>query len=409
MHFPRDPHQIPHRRRSRSLRVVLPALCSLAALSAPAFAQIAFQTQIAFATGPSPYAVATGDFNGDQNPDLAVTMQGNNRVYIYNGSATGVFSFAVSYVVGSQPNAIVAVDLNHDGFIDLAVANRQAATVSILLGHGNSTFNAAVAYPVGSLPIAIAAGSFNPDGYTDLVTANAGDVCGPPFNPCGTVSLLRNYGDGTFYPGTTLYPGVVPTGIAAGTFTAGGDADIIVTSYAGNQYTVYLGDGGGAFPTAQGPFTTLSANAVVVSDFNGDGNSDVAISRSDDGDVSLQHGNGNGTFQAASYYSEGSSGSHPYSAALGDFDGDSHADIALANYSDNSVAILRDRTIGNGGFDTALTFSGGLNGPSSIAVADFNRDGKPDIVVVNAAADSLTVLLNASLPTDRIFASGFEF
>jgi len=399
----------PARRYPTSRLPLLVLACSLAGISAPACAQIAFQAQTALATGPSPYAVAVGDFNGDQLPDLAVTMQGNNRVYIYSGSASGAFSFAISYVVGSQPAAIIATDLNHDGFMDLAITNRQAATVSILLGHGNGTFNAAVAYAVGSLPIAIAVGGFNPDGYADLVTANSGDVCGPPFTPCGTVSLLRNVGDGTFYLGATLYPQVIPTGIATGVFTAGGDQDLVVTSYAGSQYSLYFGDGGGGFPTSQGPFTTLSANAVVLADFNHDGSTDLAISRSDDGDVSVQRGNGNGTFQTAAYYSEGTSGSHPYSAAQGDFDGDGYADLVLANYSDNSVAVLRDRTVGNGGFDGALTFTGGLTLPSSVAVGDFNRDGKSDIVVVNSGADSLSVFLNVSVPTDRIFASGFEF
>jgi hypothetical protein len=382
--------------------------CLLAAASVPASAQIAFQAQLAFATIPNPSAVAVGDFNGDGKADLAVTAEGNNRVYIYTGNGTGTFSFSISYVVGSQPVAILATDLNHNGTIDLAVANRQSATVSILLGHGDGTFNAAVGYPVGQLPESIAMGSFNPDGYADLVTANSGDVCGPPFNPCGTVSLLRNVGDGTFSTGATLYPGVVPTNIATGVFTASGDSDVVVTSANSNEYFVYLGDGGGAFPVVKGPLTTASAFAIAVADFNGGGKSDLALSRANFGDVSLQLGNGDGTFQAEAIYSEGTASAHPYAVAIGDFDGDSSPDLALANYGDNSVAVLRDRTLGNGGFDTALTFSGGLNNPSSIAVGDFNRDGKPDLVVVNSSANNLTVLLNTSVPTDRIFASGFQ-
>src|SRR5450432_2887061 len=128
-------------------------LWCLLALSAPASAQIAFQAQLAMATGPTPSAVAVGDFNRDGKQDLAVAMEGNDRVYLYNGNGNGTFTFAVSYAVGSQPVAISAIDLNHDGKLDLAVANRQGGTVSILLGHGDSTFATAVAYPVGALPI----------------------------------------------------------------------------------------------------------------------------------------------------------------------------------------------------------------------------------------------------------------
>jgi hypothetical protein len=46
--------------------------------------------------------------------------------------------------------------------------------------------------------------------------------------------------------------------------------------------------------------------------------------------------------------------------------------------------------------------------PTSIAVGDFNGDGRADFVVVNNAGDSLVVFLNASLPVDRIFVDGFE-
>ena len=381
----------------------------LGATSVSVSAQIAFQAQLAIPTGPTPSAVAVGDFNGDGKVDLAVAMQGNNRVYIYSGDGAGGFNFAISYVVGAQPVAIVAADLNHDGKLDLAVANRQAASVSVLLGNGNSTFAAAIAYTVGTLPISLAAGNYDPDGYIDLVTANSGDVCGPPFNPCGTISLLRNNGDGSFHSGATLFPGIVPTSVASGVFTAGGDSDIVVTSYTDNALYVYFGNGGGSFPSVQGPLATLSANAVVIADFNGDGSSDLAVSRSDHGDVSLQLGKGDGTFQTPGIYSEGASDAHPYSATTGDFDGDGFPDLALANYSGNSVAVLRTRTVGNGGFDGALTFTGGLNGPSSIAMADFNGDGKPDLVVTNSSASTLTVLLNVSIPTDRIFGNGFDF
>jgi hypothetical protein len=397
---------------ARVLWTLAASSCWLAVASMPAAAQISFQAQPPMAAGSYPAAVAVGDFDRDGNPDLAVIMQGNNRVYLYSGDGSGSFHFTISYLVGSQPSAIVATDLNHDGKLDLAVTNRQDGTVSILLGNGNATFSAAVAYAVGALPNLIVADSFDPDGFVDLVTANTGDACGPPFAPCGSISLLRNNGDGTFYAGTTLTlpAGDVPSGIASGVFTAGGDADLVVTSTGSNEFIVYLGDGGGGFPVTRGPFATLSAGAVVVADFNHDGKRDLAIARWNHGDVSLQLGNGDGTFQAAASYGEGTSGAHAYSAVDGDFDGDGFPDLALANFGDNSVAVLRDRPLVNGGFDfdAALTFTGGLNSPRSIAVGDFNRDGKPDFVVVNDVGGNLTVFLNTSTPIDHVFADGFE-
>ncbi|MEO6689069.1 MAG: VCBS repeat-containing protein [Dokdonella sp.] len=374
-----------------------------------ASAQIAFEAQTPMPTGPTPYAIAVGDFNADGKLDLAVAMLGNNRVYIYSGNGLGAFSFAISYVVGNEPVAIVAADLNHDGKLDLAVANHGGSAVSILLGNGNATFSAAVAYAVGPSPYRLAAGSFDPDGFVDLVTANNGNVCTPPFASCGSLSLLRNNGDGTFVAGAmaSLSPGDVPTGIASGVLTTGGDTDLVFTGSGSNEYSVYLGDGGGGF-AVHGPFATASADAIVIADFNKDGKNDLAISRVNDGDISLQYGNGDGSFQAAAIYSAGAVGAYPDSAVVTDLDGDSFPDLALANYNDNSVAVMRTRTVGNLGFDAALTVTGGLDHPSSIAEGDFNGDGRPDLVVTNAGSGTLSILINTSVSNDRIFGNGFE-
>jgi len=370
-------------------------------------AQIAFDAQSPVQTGPAPIAAVVGDFNGDGHPDVAVAMKGNDRVYIYSGNGAGGLAFAISYAVGVQPSAIVAADFNHDALLDLATANAGSSNVSVLLANADGTFQPAVAYATGDTPVSIAADSYDADGYIDLVTANAGNVCAPPLAACGSVSLLRNNADGTFYTGATLYPQFVPSRLAAGSFH-GSDSDIVVTSQSSNAFLVYLGDGGGGFPNVKGPFATLGADDVVVADFNGDGISDLALPRFNEGDVSLQLGNGDGTFQPAGFYSEGAVDGGVGGGAVGDFDGDGFPDLVVANVNDASVAVLRDRTIGNGGFWGALTFVGGLSQPTSIAVGDFDGDGRQDFVVVNNAGDSLVVFLNDSSPVDRIFADGFE-
>ena len=387
--------------------------CLLAAASMTASAQIAFTAQLPMTTGPNPRSIAVGDFNGDGKLDLAVAMYGNNDVYIYTGNGDGTFSYSGFRAVGVNPNSIVAIDLNGDGILDLATANLGSGTVSVLIGngtagHGDGTFKAAVAYAVGSLPTSIAAGSFNPNGYADLVTANQGNVCGaPPFAPCGTVSLLRNNGDGTFYSGATLYPQFLPDRVATGVFTASGDSDLVVSSYSGSSFKIYKGDGGGGFPGANSYFVA-SAYAVAAADFNGDGKKDLVISRYDYGDFSLRRGNGDGTFQADFIVGEAAASANPFDAAVGDFDGDGFPDLALANFTDNSVVVLRDRTVGNGGFYSGLTLTSYLYHPCSIAVGDFNGDGKPDLVVASFDDTKLTVFLNTSIPIDRIFANGFE-
>ena len=118
-------------------------------------------------------------------------------------------------------------------------------------------------------------------------------------------------------------------------------------------------------------------------------------------DVVLLLGKGDGTFGGLYIYSVGGSG---VAEAVADFDGDGRPDLAVA-VSDSTVRVLRDRA--TGGFDPALTILGSLDRPTSIAIGDFNGDGKQDFVVGDTSGH-ITVFLNTSVPTDRIFANGFN-
>jgi hypothetical protein len=124
------------------------------------------------------------------------------------------------------------------------------------------------------------------------------------------------------------------------------------------------------------PTYTVSPGQPVVADFNGDGNLDIATSGG-----SLLLGKGDGTFQNAQDY--GSAGS----VAVGDFNGDGIPDLAVVHPGsgsgpDGSVEILLGN--GDGTFRSAGSFAAGT-WPRSIAVADFNGDGKEDIVTANFA------------------------
>jgi FG-GAP-like repeat len=91
-----------------------------------------------------------------------------------------------------------------------------------------------------------------------------------------------------------------------------------------------------------------SPAAVAVGDFNEDGNLDLVVASNPNnsnlnqlGMLSVLLGNGNGTFQLSQIYTVGK---FPLSVAIGDFNGDGHLDLAVANALDSSVSIL----LGNG-------------------------------------------------------------
>ncbi|PYN65285.1 MAG: VCBS repeat-containing protein [Candidatus Rokuibacteriota bacterium] len=340
-----------------------------------------------FAVGLHPRSVATGDFNGDGVPDLAVASQfwccpvkpGTFSVLL--GNSDGTFRAATIFASGSNPRAVALGDFNADGKLDLVVADGMGSAVWVLLGNGDGTFQTAVTYAAGDSPYAVVVGDFNADSKLDLVVAvgSAG------------VSVLLGNGDGTFQPPLTFGAGsgasASDSSVAVGDFNADGRLDLAVANSDSNNVSVLLGNGDGTF---QAPLTFgagSGASSVAVSDFNGDGKLDLVVTVGSAG-VSVLLGNGDGTFQAAVNYATGSS---PYAVAVGDFNADGKVDLAIANGDAADVSVLLGN--GDGTFQTtALTFSTGT-WPSSVAVGDFNADGRLDLAVANFGAASVSVLL----------------
>ena len=134
------------------------------------------------------------------------------------------------------------------------------------------------------------------------------------------------------------------------------------------------------------PKLTQEANAVATADFNGDGIPDLAVSDSNSGQVLLAIllGNGDRTFTATA--TSPTVGLYPDSIAVADFNSDGKADLAVTSVDQVTVTILLGN--GDGTFTAAPTLD--TNGtPQSIAAGDFNFDGIPDLAVVNGESVSI--------------------
>ena len=129
--------------------------------------------------------------------------------------------------------------------------------------------------------------------------------------------------------------------------------------------------------------------SVAVADFNGDGNPDLATANSTSNTVSVLLGTSSGTFGSQTTYAVGSG---PFSVAVGDFNGDGNPDLATANVNDNTVSVLLGTATGNGTFQPQATYTVGSN-PNSVAVGDFNGDGKLDLATTNVNSNTVSVLL----------------
>jgi uncharacterized repeat protein (TIGR01451 family) len=147
------------------------------------------------------------------------------------------------------------------------------------------------------------------------------------------------------------------------------------------------------FAPAEAYAVGSSPSAIIVGDFNGDGKSDLAVANLASGDVSVLLNKGDGTFQAAA---TSPAGTAPQALAAGDFNGDGKLDLVVINQgiptSGNSGAIFFLPGNNDGTFQAPVPIEADQF-PASVAVADLNADGKPDLILGDASRGTLTVLL----------------
>ena len=263
------------------------------------------------------------------------------------------FSAPTLFTVGinTAPTPVAVGDFNGDGIPDLVVSNRGTNNVSVFLGNGDGTFQAPINTAVGTLPTAVVIGDFNVDGKLDLAVANAGD---------GTVTVLFGNGDGTFSINATYTVGNTPIAIAFGQC---GSPCLAVVNQSDQTVSVLLGKTSGSF-FVEG--TTLATGntpvSIAMSDVNGDGNVDIIVANNGDSTVSVFLGDGHGDFPSSSTSATGvTATTFPVgSLAVGDFNGDGKPDLAVVNGQKVSgvVTVL----MGNGDGTFSLSASYGISG-----------------------------------------------
>jgi hypothetical protein len=381
------------------------------ALSASAAAAVSFTAQQTFATGTGPHFVAAGDINGDGKPDLLITNRQSNTVSVLinttaPGFSTATFAAKVDLAVGSNPAQVAFGDLDGDGKPDLVVVNSASSNISILhnttaAGSTTPSFAAAQTISTNSYPFAVVLADFDGDGKLDMIVANTGS---------NLISVYRNStaaGSATYsFDGPTkIVTGAEPSSLAVADFNGDGKPDIVVGAYIGNLATVILNSTpAGSTSISFGNSLVLPAGPGVVSvatgDFNRDGKPDVAISNSFALTTTVyinKTASGADTPDFAPGLDFGTALS-PASVAVADLDGDGAPDILAANQSGATASVLINTTaVGSlvPSFATVQTFTAG-NDPVEAIAADINGDGRPDIIVANNTDNTYSVLLNTS-------------
>jgi hypothetical protein len=248
-----------------------------------------FQAPVEYAVPAQPASVALGDFNNDGNLDIATADQGNQTpscvsVLLGNGDGTFREPAIVTYPPsGSGPLALAAGNFDGDKNLDLAVTLGfiSSGAAQILLGNGDGTFTLGASYPLDINSLAIVTADLRSDGKTDLAVAQGNEL----------VVLLGN-GDGTFQQptdyrmGWDFFVNVNSFNVAVGDMNGDGIPDLVtvpnVLSDNNNYSAVYIfpGKGDGTFgsPEISYPAAYNSLpRGVALADFNGDHQLDVAF------------------------------------------------------------------------------------------------------------------------------------
>lgn len=347
-----------------------------------------------YAVGSGASAIASGDFNGDGRLDLAVVNSTDGTVSILLGNGEGTFQPAVPYSAGNLPTAIAVGDFNGDGKLDLAIMDSLSggnSTVTILLGNGDGTFMPEAAPPffTNAILTSIAIGDFDGDGKLDLAVSYTTDpyVSGVGVEAQANVSILPGNGDGTFGTPLSVWSnlGVSSLSMAVGDFNHDGKLDIVTTDST-FEVVVLRGNGDRTF---QSPVTSAVSPAlsspnsgipIVVGDFDGDGNLDVAMPLVDveempnEGSITVMLGKGDGSFYKSTYPFSGQNLA-AQGLALADFNGDGYPDLAVTTPSYGTTNVLLG--IGDGTFLAPASTSSGFG----VVAGDFNGDGRMDLAI----------------------------
>ena len=380
----------------------------------------------------NPTAIVVVDLDSDGDLDMAVTGFGS-EVTVFKGSGTGSFGVDASYLVAGLLVSLAAVDLDADSDLDLVVTDGIGDDIALLLNAGDATFDDEIRYPAGEAPAYIETADLDSDGDLDLLILNhqgesvmvrfsngdgtlssplivdgigagaldlaAEDLDGdgdPDLVVTSTQDVSLIWNEGCTPPLCPSYAeaveyglgGVTPTWAAVGDLDGDGDDDLAVTRSSSHDVSVLLNAGGGSFSDPVDYSAGYFPNSVVMGDLDGDGDQDLVLTNPGTiSSVSVLFNQGDGTFGDVELYG---AGGNPVSAAVVDVDDDNDLDLALA-LDEDAVSILENA--GDGTFSAPATYAI-EGGPSSIAAGDLDGDGAIDLAVAARSSNDLAILLN---------------
>jgi hypothetical protein len=375
-------------------------LLGCALLPVTSFAQVSFPSHPITTNSNVIQVAGHGDFNNDGREDLMVekftqtstSFTPTYQLYLSNGDGTYEAPKTLPAAVDSLHTAIG--DFNHDGKLDFATLN--GSSVVVYLGNGDGTFQAAKTVTSGGTnPSAIVAADLNHDNKTDLVELVIG--------PTNVMQVWISNGNGTFTKGQTISPynpnasGFL-NGMVTGDFDGDGKPDValIYSALGPTTVQVWYGDGVGHLGS---PFKITDANGyddlnLIVADVNNDGRSDLISNGFIYGvggssqfvpKIALFTGNSNRTLTSTSL----TTSQCPGPVTVADFNGDGRNDLVYGESSCTAGGttdfVLRPGT-GSGSFGAEQTIYQNLYMTYQPYAVRTTTGTKPDVILTEDTA-----------------------
>ena len=292
----------------------------------------------------------------------------------------------------SDAGNVAYADIDNDGDNDLLITGNGPGGVTSTLyendGNGNFT---AMSQPA-IVQVFRGASEFadvDDDGDMDLM------ITGNTNSPAETANLYMNDGTGNFTIASgTPFEASRDGDIDFGDIDGDTDLDLIMTGKdaSGNVFSkLYTNNGGGSFTLVNGPlFTGVHLSSTEFIDVDNDGDLDLLVCGANASDVSttkLYENNGSGTFNLV--LGTPFDNSQFGDIAFGDTDNDGDLDILIVGQNDSSQYIAKLYI--NSGTSFSLLSNTPFPGTflHSASFADFNNDGKLDLLHVGNASNGL--------------------
>lgn len=288
-----------------------------------------FSTATNYLVGDSPPSLCSSDFNGDGYNDLAITNSKSNNMSILINNNDGTFQPTKNYNTGETPYSICASDFDNDGDYDLVTANFGNDNISVFFNNGDGTFDISTNYNVGKDPRSVYSADLDNDGDADLAVANMGS---------NNISILFNDNNGTFQPAVNYSTDKLPYAVFSKDLDNDSDYDIVSVNFGSANIVVLLNKGDGTFKISE-TWVGGIATSVFPADLDNDGQNELVVSRPKKNIVLILKNTGEGTF-LLSLPGWKSGGGSPVAVIATDLNGDGYSDLAVANMISNNVSIL---------------------------------------------------------------------